>query len=58
MGTLQSSLRQAQEENTRLQEKVSNSSLLGRELAETREKEVCGSLDLIHFQLSRSYFSC
>lgn len=58
MGTLQSSLRQAQEENTRLQEKVSNSSLLGRELAETREKEVCGSLDLIHLQLSRSYFSC
>lgn len=58
MGTLQSSLRQAREENTSLQEKVSNSSLLGRELAETREKEVRGSLDLIHLQLSRSYFSC
>ena len=58
MGTLQSSLRQAQEENTRLQEKVSNSSLLGRELAETREKEVRDMLDQIHLQLSRSYFSC
>lgn len=58
MGTLQSSLCQAQEENTSLQEKVSNSSLLGRELAETRENEVRGSLDLIHLQLSRSYFSC
>lgn len=58
MGTLQSSLRLAQEENTSLQEKVSNSSLLGRELAETREKEVRDMLDQIHLQLSRSYFSC
>ena len=60
MDMLQSSLCQAQEENASLQEKVADGSLLGRELAETREKEVHGNLCTLTFALGplRSYFSC
>lgn len=51
MDMLQSSLCQAQEENASLQEKVADGSLLGRELAETREKEVHGNLCTLTFAL-------
>ena len=52
MDTLQSSLCQTREENASLQEKVADGSVLGRELAETRDKEVHGNLCTLTFEFN------